>query len=150
MKNIFNRADGNEILARIDKLTPESKVLWGSMNVSQMMAHAAAAAKMPTGELTAKRVGFPVGLIGTLLKSKILKSPNFRKNAPTAPELKVTDVRDFEKEKTNFKTAVKKLVDSGESIAKASHHPFFGKMSPNEWGRINYIHADHHLSQFGV
>jgi len=150
MKNIFNKTDGNEILERIEKLTPESKALWGTMNVSQMMAHCARAAQMPTGEIVPKRVGFPISLIGSLLKSKILKSPSFRKNSPTAPEIKITDPRDFEKEKSNFKAAVKKLVDSGESIAKAPQHPFFGKMSPEEWGRINYLHADHHLSQFGA
>lgn len=150
MKNIFNKADGNEILERIEKLTPESKALWGKMNVSQMLAHAARAAKLPTGEMPTKRVGFPISILGSMLKSKILKSPSFRKNSPTAPEIKITDARDFQKEKENFKTAVKKLVDNGETIAKATHHPFFGKMSPSEWGRINYLHADHHLSQFGV
>ena len=150
MKNIFNKTDGNEILERIEKLTPESKALWGTMNVSQMMAHCASAAKMPTGEVAPKRVGFPISLIGKMLKSKILRAPTFRKNSPTAPEIKITDTRDFEKEKANFKAAVKKLVENGESIAKASHHPFFGKMTPSEWGRINYLHADHHLSQFGA
>jgi hypothetical protein len=150
MKNIFNKADGNEILARIEKLTPESKALWGKMSVSQMMAHGARAAQMPTGDIIPKRAGFPINIIGRLLKSKILSSPTFRKNSPTAPEIKITDTRDFQKEKENFIAAVKKLVDSGESIAKATHHPFFGKMSAQEWGRINYIHADHHLSQFGV
>jgi hypothetical protein len=150
MKNIFNKTDGNEILERIEKLTPESKALWGTMNVSQMMAHCSSAAKMPTGEIVPKRVGFPISLLGSLLKSKILKSPSFRKNSPTAPEIKITDPRDFEKEKANFKAAVKKLVDNGESSVKASHHAFFGKMTPAEWGRINYLHADHHLSQFGA
>ncbi len=150
MKNIFNKADGNEILARIEKLTPESKPLWGTMNVAQMLAHAARAAQMPTGDITPKRAGFPINIIGSLLKSKILNSPTFRKNSPTAPEIKITDPREFQKEKENFIASVKKLVDNGESIAKATHHPFFGKMSAQEWGRINYIHANHHLTQFGV
>ena len=150
MKNIFNKEDGNKILARIEKLTPESKPLWGTMNVSQMLAHCAGAAQLPTGELKTKRVGFPISILGRILKPKILNSPAFRKNSPTAPELRIVDQRDFEKEKLNCITNIKKLVDNGESIAKATHHPFFGKMSPQEWGRINYLHADHHLSQFGV
>lgn len=150
MKNIFNTADANEILERIEKLTPESKAQWGTMNVSQMLAHCAYGAQMPTEEIKPKRVGFPISVIGRLLKNKILNSPEFRKNSPTANELRVTDTREFETEKANFKAAVKKLRDNGEQIAKASHHPFFGKMTPTEWGRINYMHADHHLSQFGV
>lgn len=150
MKNIFNKEEGNEILERIEKLTPESKVLWGTMNVAQMLAHSAHAAKLPTGEIAPKRVGFPISILGRILKSKILTAPEFRKNSPTAPEIKITDQRDFHKEKENFKAAVKKLVDNGEAVAKATHHPFFGKMTSIEWGRINYLHADHHLKQFGV
>jgi hypothetical protein len=150
MKNIFNKTDGNEILGRIEKLTPESKALWGTMNVAQMMAHCTQAAKMPTGEISPKRVGFPINIIGSMVKSKILQAPTFRKNSPTAPELKIANPGEFEKEKANFIAAMKKLVDNGEAIATATKHPFFGKMSPTEWGRINYLHADHHLSQFGV
>ena len=118
MKNIFNKADGNEILARIEKLTPESKALWGTMNVSQMLAHCAHAAQLPTGELVAKRVGFPISVLGCLLKPSILKAPTFRKNSPTAPEIKIVDQRDFEKEKLNCVTNIKKLVDNGESKQK--------------------------------
>lgn len=150
MKNVFNKADGNEILERIEKLTPESKALWGTMNVSQMLAHCTYGAKMATEDIKPKRVGFPINVIGRILKPKILKSPSFRKNAPTAAELKVVDTRDFATEKTNLKAAVQKLVNNGETIATASHHPFFGKMTPSEWGRINYMHFDHHLNQFGV
>jgi hypothetical protein len=147
MKNIFNEADKNEILQRVEKLTPESKPLWGTMNVAQMLAHGAHAAKLPTGEVAAKRAGFPINVIGSLLKNKILNSPEFRKNSPTSPEIKITDPRDFEKEKANFIAAIKKL---DEKVATAPKHPFFGKMTATEWGRINYIHADHHLKQFGV
>jgi len=147
MKNIFNEADKNEILQRVEKLTPESKPLWGTMNVAQMLAHGAHAAKLPTGEVAAKRAVFPINIIGSLLKNKILNSPEFRKNSPTSPEIKITDPRDFEKEKANFIAAIKNL---SEKVATAPKHPFFGKMTATEWGRINYIHADHHLKQFGV
>jgi hypothetical protein len=29
-------------------------------------------------------------------------------------------------------------------------HPFFGQMTEKEWMRWGYLHADHHLRQFGV
>jgi len=150
MKNIFNEVDNKEILQRIEKLTPASKPLWGVMSVDQMLAHCANAAKMPTGEIKTKRVPFPISLLGTLLKSKVLAEGPLRKNSPTSLEIKVTDPRDFEKEKANFIAAVKKLAEGEKVIDTKGKHPFFGKMSPKEWGRINYKHADHHLSQFGV
>jgi len=149
MKNIFNEADRNEILQRIEKLTPDSKPLWGKMNVAQMMAHCAKAAKFPTGEMPAKRVGFPLNILGPMFKSKVLDESPFRKNSPTAPEIKITDPREFEQEKANFIAAIKKIGE-GESVVKSDTHPFFGKMTAKEWGRINYKHPDHHLKQFGV
>jgi hypothetical protein len=150
MKNIFNPADANELLQRVEKLTAESKPLWGKMNVAQMMAHCTYAAQMPTGEISPKAVGFPISVLGKIFKPKILGDMPMRKNSPTAAELIITDEREFQKEKANLVAALKKLAEGGEKIAIAEKHPFFGKMTANEWGRINYKHADHHLSQFGV
>ncbi|MGP8214996.1 MAG: DUF1569 domain-containing protein [Bacteroidia bacterium] len=150
MKNVFNEADKNEILQRTEKLTPETKAVWGTMNVAQMLAHCAYAVQMPTGEVPTKRVGFPLSFIGGLLKSKMLGEGALPKNSPTATEIKVTDERDFQKEKANFIAAFKKLTEGGENGVKATHHPFFGKITPKEWGRLNYKHIDHHLKQFGV
>jgi hypothetical protein len=118
--------------------------------VSQMLAHSAQGAKMPTAEVMPKSVGFPISLVGRLLKSKVLGEGPFRKNSPTAPELVMDDLREFQKEKANFIAAIKHLGAVGEQGVKNPKHPFFGAMTPTEWGRINYKHADHHLSQFGV
>ena len=150
MKNIFNETDRNEILQRIEKLTPQTQALWGKMNVAQMLAHCANAAKMPTGEMKTQRAPFPFNLLGKMLKGKILAEGPLRKNSPTAREIKVVDPREFEKEKASFIAAVKKLGEGEKAIDKNAVHPFFGGMKPQEWGRINYKHADHHLSQFGV
>jgi len=29
-------------------------------------------------------------------------------------------------------------------------HPFFGKMTSQQWSKAMYKHIDHHLQQFGV
>ena len=39
MKSIFNPADNQEIITRIQSLSPESKALWGKMSVDQMLKH---------------------------------------------------------------------------------------------------------------
>jgi hypothetical protein len=39
-----------------------------------------------------------------------------------------------------------------EAVAKRSlerEHPIFGPMTANDWLRWGYLHADHHLRQFG-
>lgn len=149
MKTIFNQTDKNEILQRIEKLTPESKALWGKMNVSQMLAHSAIAAQWPIGNSKAKNS--PLQFIGQFLKKSIIHSEKpFRKNSPTAPEIKIVDQKDFNQEKTNLIDAINKLYMGGEKGAIAPKHAFFGKMTPAEWGILNYKHTDHHLQQFGV
>lgn len=149
MKTIFSEADKNEILSRIEKLTPESPAIWGKMNVSQMLAHCAAGAQMPTGDIIVK--SSPVQIIGQFFKKSIIHSDKpLRKNSPTAPELTMVDKKEFEKEKAAFIAAVNKLYAGGENGIKLEKHAFFGKMTPKEWGILNYKHADHHLRQFGV
>jgi hypothetical protein len=39
VKNLFDPAVKHEIIVRTNKLAPESKPLWGKMNVAQMLAH---------------------------------------------------------------------------------------------------------------
>ncbi|MBC7523286.1 MAG: DUF1569 domain-containing protein [Flavobacterium sp.] len=78
------------------------------------------------------------------------KGENFKKNLPTAKEFKITFELDFEKEKANLKAKIYELGQKGEDVIKVKTHPFFGKMSPSEWGVLFYKHLDHHFKQFGV
>jgi hypothetical protein len=39
MKSLFNRQHNDEIIERLNRLTAETKGVWGKMNVSQMLAH---------------------------------------------------------------------------------------------------------------
>ncbi len=150
MKNIFNQSDKDEILMRIEKLSSDSKPLWGKMNAAQMLAHCYRGAQMVTGEIHVKRVPFPISIIGRLLKPSALNESPLRRNTPTAPEFRITDERNFTTEKINLKDALNLISTEGEKSVKAKVHPFFGKLAPNEWGRLTYKHTDHHLQQFGV
>ena len=71
MKSLFDKPVCEELLQRIDQLSPESKALWGKMNVTQMLAHSAAGMDMASGRLNIDRV--LIGkLIGRFIKSRIL------------------------------------------------------------------------------
>ena len=151
MKSIFNDTDKNELLRRIEQLSPTNPALWGKMNVSQMLTHCVEGIKLPTGEVKPKRVSFPINVLGKLLKNKIVLGEGvLRKNSPTAPELTISDTKDFEKEKARLMAAVNGLHSMGEGGIKQEVHPFFGKMTQKEWGILNYKHLDHHLRQFGA
>jgi len=150
MENIFNHADQQELLHRLEKLTSDTKNVWGTMNASQMLAHCAKALKLHSEEI--KGTPSPMRFIGRLLKNSMLGKRPLSKNAPTAIEIKVTGHSnfDFAKEKEYFIEAFHKLVNAGEQGVKAQQHPFLGKLIPHEWGRINYKHLDHHFRQFGI
>ena len=150
MKTIFVEQDKNELLTRINQLTPANAPLWGQMNVSQMLLHCTEGIKMPTGEIKPRKVPFPINILGMLIKKTALGDGDFRKNSPTAAELKISSTEDFQKEKARLIDAVNKLHALGEGGIKQEVHPFFGKMTQKEWGRLNYKHLDHHLKQFGV
>ena len=148
-KTIFNEADKNEIIQRIEKLTPSNKALWGKMNVSQMLAHAAMGAQLSNGGTKAKIL--PISFIGKFFKKSLIHTDKpFSKGAPTSPEIKVVDEKDFSKEKANFISVINKQYAEGHKGITAEKHPFFGKMTKEEWGILGYKHADHHLRQFGV
>ena len=149
MKTIFNPSEQEDIRKRLEKLTPETKALWGKMNVSQMLAHCSGAMQMPTGDIAVKPSPLLVRVIGKLIRDIAINEKPFTKNNPTAPELKITDPKEFTAEKEKFLKALEKI-SKGESVIKREKHPFFGKLLPNEWGRLNYKHTDHHFKQFGV
>lgn len=39
---------------------------------------------------------------------------------------------------------------TGRSSITCHEHPFFGKMTGEDWGHLMYKHLDHHFRQFGV
>ena len=62
----------------------------------------------------------------------------------------LTDKRDFEWEKENLKQKVMSFQQAGPENCSSHPHPFFGKLTPEQWGKGIYKHLDHHLKQFDV
>ena len=51
-------------------------------------------------------------------------------------------------EKSELLDTFSTIVELREKGFKAEKHPFFGKMTKEEWARITFKHLDHHLRQF--
>jgi hypothetical protein len=148
MKSLFQANERAELLARINALRPESTRLWGKMDSAQMLAHCVAALESGTGDKPRKQK-----LIGKILmpfiRSSILGEKPFSKNGPTDPKFVIADQRDFAVERKRLLDVIDRFVARGEAVANHPH-PFFGRMSQQEWGQVMYKHLDHHLQQFGV
>jgi hypothetical protein len=148
-KSLFDKKENQQILDRINRLTPKSTALWGKMNATQMLAHCQVAPLVAFGEKKLKRgiVGF---LFGRLAKKSLLKSEPFGKNLPTGPDFIIKQTLDFEEERLKLILLVKRFADFGPDSLSNEPHPFFGKLTKQEWDILNYKHLDHHLRQFGV
>ncbi len=148
MKSVFDSATRNELIARINSLTPESKALWGKMDVAQMINHCTIAEDMYSGAVEVKRV-FIGRLIGKFILKQALKDETpFRKNSPTSPTLlKPTYTGNLEAQKAEWIKRVKQYENYTNS---AFVHPFFGPLNKEQIGQLDYKHIDHHLRQFGA
>lgn len=134
-----------DILGRIEKITPESKALWGTMNVSQMLAHLNAQIAVALGEekLPSSFVG---KLFGGMMKKFVLTEKPYSKGLPTAPTFIIKNTPDFHQNKSKLLAAVTKF---NEDTIMKEPHPVFGKMTLEEWSKATWKHIDHHLKQFG-
>lgn len=137
-----------EVLGRLEHLSPMSEAQWGKMNVAQMMAHVTANLEMAMSHERVKQA-FVGRIFGSVAKRQIL-TKGMMKNIGTLASLKIADQRGFETEQEALHDVLERFYQGGEAGMTKQPHEFFGCLTPNEWARLQYLHIDHHLSQFGV
>jgi len=149
MKSMFETGTLEEIVGRVNSLTPGTQHVWGKMGVAQMLAHCSTTMEVSTGKRVAERL--LIGrLLGPLFRKKYYDDSEFRKNSPTHPTFVIRDDRDFAKEKERLLGLVREFCAGGEAKCTTAPHSFFGPLTPAQWGIGTYKHLDHHLRQFGV
>ncbi|HNP76904.1 MAG TPA: DUF1569 domain-containing protein [Cyclobacteriaceae bacterium] len=149
MKSLFETAGLQEVVDRLNRITPESPRQWGTMSVDQMLAHCNSAMDMASGIIQPKRV-FIGRIIGPLFRANYSNEKPFGQSSPTSNELKVESARDFHREKEQLRVKIIQFAAAGEAGVTKHPHPFFGPLSPHEWGIGMYKHLDHHFRQFGA
>ncbi len=150
MKTLLRAGDLAEIRGRIELLTPDDARVWGEMSCHQMVCHVADAFGCPLGErMVAPVKGPPIPK--PVFKWMALRVPmKWPQGVPTPPEMNqfVGGTRPVE-----FAEDVARLLEKLDAFAAGSgpwgKHPIFGAMTTAEWMRWGYLHADHHLRQFG-
>lgn len=147
--SIFNRENNQAFINRINNLQVDSKRQWGKMNVSQMLAHCRQPLLVASGELKLKRSILGL-LFGNWAKKKFITQENFDKDLPTDKSFIIKDERNFAEEKNALINLVRRFETTGPGIITLLPHPFFGKLSKEEWDSLQTKHLDHHLKQFGV
>ena len=145
VKNLFDATVKQEIIDRINKLTPQSQRQWGKMDVAQMLAHCQMPLGVATGKHKLKGSGF-LKSIGPLFKGLLFNNKPFKKNLGTDKSFIMTTPKEFEKEKSGL---IQMINDFSASSMTDEPHPIFGKLTKEQWSKGTWKHLDHHLQQFG-
>jgi hypothetical protein len=148
MKSMASAKVLAETTERFRSLREDDRAVWGRMTASQMVRHLSYCYETTLGT---RAVAIIVERPSPMVKFMALRSGiPWRKNSPSAPEL----VLAVEEECcSTFAEQVRDVIEKTEEFASgrplAPRHPFFGPMTAGDWMRWGYLHADHHLRQFG-
>jgi hypothetical protein len=141
-----------EIRRRLRNVRPDNTRRWGQMSAHQMVCHLSDSCRMALGR---KPVSDATGrLPRPLVKWIALYLPlRWPADIPTRPEI---DQQCAGAKPVDFAADVAELESLLELVATREKdfnwpvHPIFGRMSRAAWLRWAYLHADHHLRQFGA
>jgi hypothetical protein len=140
------------IFQRIAAVKPENQSLWGRMTAHQMICHLGDSFRATLGQ---KYVSPATGIVQrTILKWLALHLPApWPKGVPTRPEMEQgaggTPPGDFQRDRADLIGLIERFSEPGIASSRTPH-PIFGALREREWLRWGYLHADHHLRQFGV
>ncbi len=150
MHTLESAADRQSVETRLSALTSSDRHLWGKMSAHEMICHLCDSYQLALGEKTASAAhGF---LPKSLIKWVALHLPlQWPKGLPTRPEMeqKVGGTKPtlFEEDREKLLGILNRF--RVNSIDISIPHPIFGRITQTEWLRWGYLHADHHLRQFG-
>lgn len=149
-KSLLTESVYQEVISRLEQLQISNERQWGTMTITEMLCHC----KQPLRNAlnitkTVSEAGPIKALIFKIACLHILK--NFPHNAPTGASYRIKSgaipISEFEKEKAELKSLITQFYhfSISESYQK---HPLFGYLKNVEWGKISYMHLDHHFRQF--
>ncbi len=153
MHTLEQAADLQSILERLGRLRSDARPLWGRMTAGEMVCHLIDSYHVITGD---KQVSTASNwLTRTLIKNLALWAPmEWPKGYATRPEIDQslgngTRATDFDEDRARLCQLIQQVVQRPASASWAPH-PGFGPLTTREVMRWGYLHADHHLRQFGV
>lgn len=150
MKNIFDNTNVQNIIARIEALTPDSQAQWGKMTVSQMLAHCCVAYEMVYTDKHPEPNALVKLLLKLFVKNAVVSEKSYPKNGRTGPQFMITSEKDFSEEKTRLINYIIKTADLGKAHFEGKQSHSMGTLTAKEWNNSFAKHLDHHLTQFGV
>ena len=150
MNTLFEHESTNTILKRLNNLDKNSKAQWGKMDVSQMLKHCQGPLNIALErEALSTKLGFFQKFMMSLYKPLLYNDKPWKHNLPTAKEFRITTPQQFLIEKEKLEQLILEFSKKTE-VKNWPNHPLFGYFTPEQWGKMQYKHLDHHLTQFNV
>jgi len=152
MKSLDDAACLAETQARIRALSPDARRRWGRMTVGQMVCHLDDSYRGVMGERPSRDISTPFSR--TIVRLIALRLPvPWPKGVPTMPEVDAekggTPPAEFASDRARLEQSLEAFTAAARE-GRCAGHPLFGRMSRGDWLRWGYLHADHHLRQFGA
>jgi hypothetical protein len=151
VKTLTNPGDLEEIRQRFTRIHPGLERRWGRMSAHQMICHLTDSMRGMMGEKNVSPVRVPVPK--WLYKWVAFNMPMpWPKNIATRPEMDQfvggTPPAELTADLQTLQATLVRFAGQPRNF-QFQPHPMFGEMSEKEWMRWAYLHADHHLRQFG-
>jgi hypothetical protein len=156
LASLIELSKRNEIRTRMTGFDPQLERRWGTLTPGGAVCHLALAYEMVVdGAPASNRTGLlqRTGLRWVALHTRL----RWPQGVPTLPELVegAPGVRpqEFSGDRTRLLCAFDRFVAlpaAGSGTIAGRPHPIFGPLTYWEWMRWGYLHADHHLRQFGL
>ena len=151
-KTLANVRDKQEIVARLEKVRPDSARQWGKMTAPQMVCHLCDSFRGVMGEkpISQMRGFYPRRLFKWIVLDLPLRWPHDMKTMPEVDQLiGGTPPAEFERDVRELRGLLDRFTHQPRDFRWALH-PFFLDMPEQDWMRWGYLHLDLHFRQFGV
>ncbi len=148
-RNLLEKSASDELVNRVNNLTPAHLQRWGEMTATEMLLHCNICNRQI---LTEGR-----GESQTTVKQYLLRilalyfAPHFKRGIRSEPRNITkgkTDDTHFDELREEFIQIIQTFPQHKKPMTLT--HPAFGNISTHEWGIAAYKNMDHHLRQFGV
>ena len=150
MKNIFNAAEAEEVIGRIENLTVSSIPKWGSMSVSKMLANCCVTYEMVYTSKYPRPNRLTRWILKKFIKNSVVSEKAYPKNGKTAAQFIIKSDPVFDTEKTRLIAFIKQTQILGATAFEGRDSHSLGCLTAKEWNVLFYKHLAHHLTHFGV
>ena len=146
--DFFKKETNLAFISRIENLKADTKAIWGSMRVEQMLHHLNLS--MGSGQGFYELPDESYLLSRTVIKWIVI---DWYSEQPRGLELPLSmsipseAIFDFNEEKKQL-LLILHYACQAKVQSKWKPHPYFGKLTVKQWGKLCLIHIDYHLKQF--